>query len=35
MTGIQAGYEVPLAPLLCIDTSQTELQAAVQQLLKA
>lgn len=35
MTGIQAGYEVPLAPLLRIDTSQTELHAAVQLLLQA
>lgn len=35
MTGIQAGYEPPLSPVLRIDTSQTELHAAVQQLLQA
>ena len=33
MTGIHAGYEVPGSPALRIDTSQTELQVAVQQLL--
>lgn len=33
MTGIQAGYEPPLAPVLRIDTSQTDVQTAVQQLL--
>jgi len=35
MTGIHAGYEVPGSPALRIDTSQTELQVAVQQLLRA
>ncbi len=35
MTGIQAGYETPESPALRIDTSQTELQVAVQQLLRA
>ena len=35
MTGIQAGYESPESPALRIDTSQTELQVAVQQLLRA
>lgn len=35
MTGVQTGYEVPAAPALRIDTSQTELPAAVQQLLQA
>lgn len=35
MTGIQAGYEIPLAPALRIDTDQTPLNAAVQQMLGA
>lgn len=35
MTGIQASYEQPLSPALRIDTSQTEIQVAVQQLLRA
>lgn len=35
MTGVQAGYELPLSPILRIDTSQTEIHAAVQLLLKA
>lgn len=35
MTGIQAGYECPTTPALRIDTSQTEIQAAVRQLLLA
>lgn len=35
MTGIQAGYEIPESPALRIDTSQTILQVAVQQLLRA
>lgn len=34
MTGIQADYERPLTPALCIDTSQTPLQVAVQHLLQ-
>lgn len=34
MTGVQAGYECPAAPALRIDTSQTDLQVAVQQLLQ-
>ena len=33
MTGVQAAYEKPLAPLLCIDTSVTELTLAVAQML--
>lgn len=32
MTGVQAAYEKPLAPLLCIDTSVTELTLAVAQM---
>lgn len=35
MTGIQAGYEAPVSPALRIDTSQTEIQVAVQRLLQA
>lgn len=33
MTGIQAAYEKPLAPLLCIDTSVTEWTLAVAQMI--
>ena len=33
MTGVQAAYEKPLAPVLCIDTSVTELPLAVAQML--
>lgn len=33
MTGIQAAYDRPAAPSLRIDTSQTDVQTAVQQLL--
>ena len=33
MTGIQASYEEPLAPLLRIDTSKTDLSLAVDQML--
>lgn len=32
MTGVQAIYEKPLAPWLCIDTSVTELSLAVDQM---
>ncbi len=35
MTGIQAGYEAPASPALRIDTSQTDIHVAVQQLLQA
>ncbi|MDD2180731.1 adenylyl-sulfate kinase [Acidovorax sp. D2M1] len=35
MTGVQAGYECPTTPALRIDTSQTEIRVAVQQLLLA
>lgn len=35
MTGVHAPYEIPLAPRLRIDTSQTEPIVAVQQLLVA
>lgn len=35
MTGIQATYDRPVAPVLRIDTSQTEIQVAVQQLIQA
>lgn len=35
MTGIQAGYEAPVSPALRIDTSQIEIQVAVQRLLQA
>lgn len=35
MTGVQAGYEPPASPKLSIDTSQIELQVAVEQLLHA
>ncbi|WP_296277418.1 adenylyl-sulfate kinase [Pseudomonas sp. UBA7530] len=35
MTGVQAAYEMPLTPALCIDTSQIELNVAVQQMLTA
>ena len=35
MTGIHAGYEAPVSPALRIDTSQSDLQVAVQQLLRA
>lgn len=35
MTGIQTVYEIPESPALRIDTSQTEIQIAVQQLLRA
>ncbi|MBU0746674.1 MAG: adenylyl-sulfate kinase [Gammaproteobacteria bacterium] len=35
MTGVQAGYEPPFSPVLRIDTSQAEIEAAVQQLLQA
>jgi len=35
MTGIQASYETPAFPALSIDTSQTEIKVAVQQLLLA
>lgn len=34
MTGVQAGYEPPASPRLRVDTSQTELQVAVEQLLQ-
>ena len=33
MTGVQASYEKPLAPSLCIDTSVTELALAVAHML--
>jgi len=35
MTGVQAGYEPPLSPVLHIDTSHTDIEAAVRQLLQA
>ncbi len=35
MTGVHAAYEIPLAPMLRIDTSQTAPHVAVQQLLAA
>lgn len=35
MTGVQAAYERPPSPALRIDTSQTEIEAAVRQLLQA
>lgn len=35
MTGVQAPYDSPQFPVLRIDTSQTELPAALQQLLQA
>lgn len=35
MTDIHAGYEPPLSPALRVDTCQTALPAAVQQMLRA
>ena len=35
MTGIQAAYEAPASPALRVDTSQTDVPTAVQQLLQA